>query len=93
MRTADHLTPGHWPVVSSIFVLTTRKPFVSSAVANTAAVICGTKGGALRAFFIFNTLSVEAKAKSAAWWSPHSTLEGRPRVRRAGATEAKTGPE
>jgi hypothetical protein len=54
LRTADHLTPGHWPVASSIFALTTRKPFVLSAAANSAAVICGTTGAAPRAYFIFN---------------------------------------
>jgi hypothetical protein len=63
LRTADHLMPGHWPVASSIFALMTRKPFVLSAAANSAAVICGTKGAAPRAYFIFNVfLSGEKSA-------------------------------
>jgi hypothetical protein len=50
LSTADHLMPGHWPVASSIFARTTRKPCVLSAAANSAADICG--GALPRAFFI-----------------------------------------
>src|SRR5271155_977065 len=54
LRMAGQRTPGHCPVVSSIFALTTRNPLVLSAAANSAAVIWGRRGAAPRGFFIFN---------------------------------------
>jgi hypothetical protein len=58
LRTADRLMPGHGPVVSSIFALTTRKPFVLSAAANSAAVMCGCATASVFHLFSSRVLTV-----------------------------------
>ena len=81
LRMAGQRTPGHPPVVSSIFALTTRNPLVLSAAANSAAVIWGRRGAALRGFFIFNVFRSRSDYHIGAVSTPSRRLQaiqGRP---------------